>query len=121
MEKSSFRYWFNHWKAYQRTAIQLKVWKPRFLFHDWEKPWLKLFMPYEKVRKIHRRFARHHLDTSRKTIDHLGAVIDWECGKFKPNETMDARGYYNYCCENNKWKNLLDKYIILNLLNQLGL
>lgn len=82
-ERAGFGYWFSHWCAFQLTALRLGCWKFRFLFHDIEKPWLRLFLPYEKVQKIHRKRSRHHLEYFRnhtaEQVDWLAMVIDWEC------------------------------------------
>ena len=51
-ERASFSYWFAHWCAYNMTALNLKCWKLKYLFHDIEKPWLMLFWRnYNKVQK----------------------------------------------------------------------
>lgn len=112
-ERSSFPYWFAHWAAYQMTALNCKAWKFKYLFHDAEKPWLRLFLPYKKVQKIHRAYNRHHpewlerqLFTIQKGYDLLieklldkfdyeGAIIDWECCHFtKVEEPLDAHEEY---------------------------
>ena len=41
-ERSGFKYWFAHWCAFQMTALNLKCWRPKYLLHDIEKPWLSL-------------------------------------------------------------------------------
>ena len=33
-QRSSFKYWFNHYKAYNLTAIALGVVKPKYVLHD---------------------------------------------------------------------------------------
>ena len=54
-DKSKFSYWFWHWLAYNYTAVKLHAWRPKFLLHDIEKPWLKLIWgDYDKVKKWHR-------------------------------------------------------------------
>jgi len=112
-ERSSFPYWFAHWAAYQMTALNCKAWKFKYLFHDAEKPWLKLFLPYKKVQEIHRKNNRHHpewlerqLFTLQKGYDLLiekllnkfdyeGAILDWECCHFtKIEEPLDAHEEY---------------------------
>lgn len=67
-ERSTFRYWFNHWKAFNLIAIKLKCWKIKYLFHDIEKPWLRLFLPYEKVQRIHRNNTKHHFEWLNKKL-----------------------------------------------------
>lgn len=82
-ERSSFKYWFAHWCAFQMTALNLKCWKFKYLFHDIEKPWLKLFLPYDKVQYIHRTLNNHHLQYKYPNrIDWEAMVIDWECSRF---------------------------------------
>lgn len=82
-ERSSFKYWFAHWCAFQMTAINLRCWKFKYLFHDIEKPWLKLFLPYDKVQHIHRTLNNHHLQYKHPNrIDWEAMVIDWECSRF---------------------------------------
>lgn len=83
-EKSTFKYWFWHYLAYNYTAWKLGVWKPKWLLHDIEKPWLKLIWgDYMRVRQWHKHHNSHHIFYGRRNgmnkIDWLGAVIDWEC------------------------------------------
>lgn len=82
-ERSSFKYWFAHWCAFQMTALNLKCWKFKYLFHDIEKPWLKLFLTYDKVQNLHRTLNNHHLQYKYpNSIDWEAMVIDWECSRF---------------------------------------
>ena len=83
-ERSTFPYWFAHWCAFNLTALNLRIWKFKYLFHDIEKPWLKLFLKdYAKVQKIHRLTNRHHLEyTGKNGIDCEALIIDWECSRF---------------------------------------
>ncbi len=82
-KKGTFSYWFNHWKAYNLYALEREVWKPKYLLHDAEKPWLKLIMPYEKVREIHKAKNRHHLGyMGNKGFDYDAMIIDWEVSRF---------------------------------------
>lgn len=83
-QKSTFSYWFYHWLAFNHTAWKLGVWKPKWLLHDIEKPWLKLIWgDYLRVRQWHKHHNSHHILYGRRhgmnKIDWLGAVIDWEC------------------------------------------
>ena len=49
-ERSSFKQWFAHWCAHKMTALNLGMWKPKYLLHDIEKPWLMLlWKDYNKV------------------------------------------------------------------------
>lgn len=88
-ERSSFKYWFAHWCAFQMTALNLKHWKFRYLFHDIEKPWLKLLLrDYKKVQNFHRKHNKHHLEYYflHHKADWQAMAIDWECSRF----TKDA-------------------------------
>lgn len=94
-ERSTFPYWFAHWCAYQMTALNLKVWTPRFLLHDIEKPWLRLFWSYNRVSKWHKKHNAHHLAYHGK-YDILGMIIDWECSRFtKESCKLNARQQWN--------------------------
>ena len=83
-DRSSFPYWFAHWCAYNMTALNLGVWRFKYLFHDIEKPWLMLlWKDYKRVQKFHRTHNRHHLEyNGKQEYDYIGMVIDWECSRF---------------------------------------
>ena len=91
-EEGTFRYWAAHWKVYNSYAIKQGVWKFKYLFHDFEKPWLNLVMDYEKVRKYHREHSRHHLEyKGTKLYDYNAMIIDWEVSRFtKEDAPLDA-------------------------------
>ena len=108
-ERSSFPYWFAHWCAFQMTALNLRCWKPRFLLHDWYKPWLRLFLPYSTVQKIHKQNSKHHLEWFDKhgytlkniyRFDWDSMIIDWECSRF----TKEASQINAY----RKWEKVVD-------------
>lgn len=86
-ERSSFKYWFSHWCAFQMTALNLKHWKPKYLLHDIEKPFLKLFWDYKKVQKWHRTHNSHHTEYKGQW-DTYAMVIDWECSRFTKSESQ---------------------------------
>lgn len=98
-ERSGFKYWFVHWCAFQMTALNLKCWKFKYLFHDIEKPWLKLiFGDYKEVQTIHRNHNKHHIQYWFKQkfndnkVDWEAMVIDWECSRFtKEAAQLNAR------------------------------
>ena len=72
-ERSTFPYWFAHWCAFNMTALNLRWWKPKYLFHDIEKPFLMLlWKDYTKVQKWHRTHNNHHLEY-KNGVDN----IDW--------------------------------------------
>lgn len=122
-KKSTFSYWGSHWLAFQLVALKLKVWKFRHLFHDIEKPILKLFLPYEKVRHFHRKYHRHHRGYRNPDKIHwLDVIIDNECGMYtKEDSPMNARAYCEWLIENDK----KDKHLIIEkalpLLDKMGL
>lgn len=106
-ERSSFSYWFNHWKAFNAVAKELGVWKLKYLFHDIEKPWLKLFMrDYKKVQKWHREHSAHHLEykeAKTRGYDYEAMVIDWECSRYtKVASPRTALEEINYKFSNSK-------------------
>lgn len=105
-ERSTFPYWFAHWCAFNMTALNLRVWKFKYLFHDIEKPWLRLFWDYEKVQRWHRYHNNHHLEYMyRGTIDIEAMLIDWECSRFtKEASTLTARQEWEKIVE--EWKSL---------------
>lgn len=109
-ERSSFPYWFAHWCAFQMTALNLRCWKPKFLLHDWYKPWLRLFLPYSTVQKIHQQNSKHHLEWFDKhgytlkniyRFDWDSLIIDWECSRF----TKEASQINAY----RKWEKVVDE------------
>ena len=121
-ERSGFKYWFAHWCAFQMTALNHKCWKSKYLFHDIEKPWLKLIWSYPKVQKWHREHNSHHLESlyTRTKIDFLAMIIDWECSRFtKESSPRTAREeYLKIRNEVPFWtQGLLDRYL-LPLLNK---
>ena len=88
-ERATFKYTFAHWCAFQMTALNNKCWKFKYLFHDIEKPFLKLILPYKKVQKWHRFHNNHHIENyfyqmgkskyKKCNFDWEATAIDWEC------------------------------------------
>lgn len=110
-DRSSFKYWFAHWCGFQLTALNLGIWKPKYLLHDIEKPWLKLLWKgdYKRVQKWHRTHNKHHLEYGLKhgwdEIDWEALMIDWECcGLSKQEAQLDARETLEYEINRDKWK-----------------
>lgn len=97
-QRSSFAYWYYHWKAFNLTAFHLGCWKFKYLFHDIEKPWLMLFLrDYEKVQTWHRVHNKHHIEyTNILDIDWEALVIDWECSRF--TKYASPRNAYQEMC-----------------------
>lgn len=102
-DRATWSYFWAHWCAFQMVALNLGVWKFKYLFHDWYKPWLKMLgIPYEKIRWFHRHHSKHHLEwwvdynsSSNKCFtdfDWDALIIDWECSQYTKEEcTRNAR------------------------------
>lgn len=88
----NFRYWFKHWKAFQKTAISLHHWRLRFLFHDIEKPFFQMIFSHKIVSRWHRRFHRHHPEYIFPFLrDYTAMIIDWQCAaSTKPDKPLDV-------------------------------
>ena len=115
-DRSSFKYWFAHWCGFQLTALNLGIWKPKYLLHDIEKPWLKIFWKgdYKRVQNWHRTHNRHHLEYGLNhgwdNIDWEALMIDWECcGLTKQEAQLDARETLEYEINRDKWKPYADQ------------
>lgn len=82
-DRSTFSYWFAHWCAFNMTTLNYKKWKVKYLLHDIEKPWLKLFLSYDKVQRWHNLHHKHHLlhYFIKYKVDWEAMIIDWECGR----------------------------------------
>lgn len=117
-QKSTFNYWFHHWYWYNRIAKEWGVWKFKYLFHDIEKPFLKLFLPYAKVKQIHRTHNRHYLAYPDKSkIDWIALIIDWECSHHsKLSQPMNSWSYAQYMIKNRPEYADLIKYNVIPIL-----
>lgn len=88
-QRGGFAYTFAHWCAFNMTALNLGVWKFKYLFHDIEKPFLMLWFrgDYTKTRNWHKEHNRHHLRyKGKRGYDWEAMVIDWECSRFTKTE-----------------------------------
>ena len=108
-DRSSFKYWFAHWCAFQLVALDLHIWKFKYLFHDFEKPWFKLIMPYKKLQTWHRLHNSHHLEYGIKhgmhNIDWEALMIDWECSHLSKEQCpLLARDTMEHELTKDKWK-----------------
>lgn len=119
-ETSTFKYWFAHWCAYQMTALNLRAWKFKYLFHDIEKPFLKLiFKDYQKVKEWHRNHNTHHIEyPGKRKKDYEAIIIDWECSHYtKKIRSNDAA----HELEKKKRLKILSKeeyYILRNIIEK---
>ena len=106
-ERSSWRYYLAHWCAFQMVAITLGIWKFKYIFHDWYKPWMKMLgFKYETIQKFHKSHSNHHLEYldnhSLEEIDWDAMIIDWECSRYtKEACPWGAWGEMLYIMENN--------------------
>ena len=125
-ERSSFKYWFAHWCSFNMVALNQKCWKFKYLFHDIEKPFLKLILPYKTLQKFHRFHNKHHpeyyfLQMGKyhkcDNYDYEATIIDWECSHYtKTNcprnakQEIDAQ-YLIYKNNESKYvKQIVEKY-----------
>lgn len=94
-DRSTFPYWFAHWCSFQMVALNLKQWKFKYLFHDWYKPWMKLFCKYQTVQLFHNKYSNHHLlhyIITGNDADWEQMIIDWECSQYtKQQSPLNAR------------------------------
>lgn len=121
--RSSFRYWFYHWYAYQLTALHLKHWKFKYLFHDIEKPWLRLLWKgdYKKVQEWHRKHNSHHVEYMliNNHYDPEAMIIDWECSRFtKKAGQLNAADTLEMECEKMINKGI-NRYIVRDFRKQM--
>lgn len=127
-DRSTFPYWFAHWCAFNMTALNLKLWKWKYLFHDFEKPWLKLIWSYSKVQRFHNEHNKHHLIhwIIKGTADWEAMIIDWECGRFTkqqcPLDSLDEfkrmfSEFEDYILNGTLYDNKTIKYVIDNKID----
>lgn len=97
MRKYTFSRWIKHLVAFNKTAINLKAWKVKYLFHDIDKPFLNLIKSNEYVNKYHRTNSKHHVEYPNiMKQDYEAMVIDWECSVLtKPTKPLNAVDTYN--------------------------
>ena len=101
MKLDNIKYTWNHKKAFLKTEKQLLGRNSiSGYLHDLDKVFLYLFFKKEHVRKIHRRYSKHH-KRAKTEKDYIQMVIDWECARFtKPDKPLNAREtlntYYPY-------------------------
>lgn len=122
-EKSTLPYWAAHNAAYNMVALNHGVWRPKYLFHDWEKPWMMIIAralkkigvlkqdPYQWVQHWHRNHRKHHVQYYiAPGFSHDGRmpntremVLDWECSMLtKESSPLNAFGYYIWAKDKGK-------------------
>ena len=90
-ERAGFKYTFAHWCAFQMCALNLRIWKFKYLFHDIEKPFLMLlWKDYTKVQKWHRTHNNHHFEYKGgvDNIDCEALIIDWVCSHYTKQKSQ---------------------------------
>ena len=85
----------------------------RGYLHDLDKVIFSLFLPYPIVKRIHKKYSRHH-GRAKNHADYVQKIIDWECARYsKADKQMTAREYLEIRPEL--------KDIMLPIFNELGL
>lgn len=121
-QRGTLKYTFAHWCAFQMEALNMGVWKWKYLLHDIDKPWLMLCAKilkkdYKWVQKIHRKIRKHHLECSR--FDPVATIIDWQCSRYTKSQSPETArehlermyGVYDH-----------DRYnLLMDMLNKLNL
>lgn len=130
-QRSTFPYYMAHVFAFNMVALNLHVWKFKYLFHDWYKPWLMLiWKDYKKVQTFHREHSNHHLECRKvhewddwaKKIDWTAMAIDWECSRFtKQASPLTAREEAMSKINNNHFYTRAIEEYLLPTLDKLGL
>lgn len=90
----NMKYTIAHRKAFRMVEEKLLGHNTyRGYVHDIDKVFLLFFLPRKTVHKLHRTYARHHINTLKKTYDdYVEMVIDWECARFtKPDKPLNAK------------------------------
>ena len=138
-QRGTFKYTLAHVLAYNSVAISLGVWRPKYLFHDWEKPWMLMFAkglkksgllkqePYEWVRAWHKTHRKHHRQYYvPATMLHSGRmpnvremIIDWECSRF--TKSIFKRTAYEYYRHKQAEISMVLQFAIEQELKTLGL
>ena len=91
-ERATVLYEIAHVAAFNMTAALCRAWKFKYLFHDFEKPFLMMVFHnnYKKVQTWHRAHNKHHIEYD-GDHDYEAMCIDWECSKYtKVNAQLDC-------------------------------
>ena len=109
-------YTIKHRKAFRKVEKELfgKI-SFRGIVHDLDKVFLYLLLGKDKASEIHRKYARHHVNSAKTYKDYKEMVVDWECARLtKPDKPLNAYDtLYKY------YPFLEDK--ILKILQNLGI
>lgn len=81
-ESHYMTYEIAHIAAVNMVAALCHAWKPKYLIHDIEKPFMTfLFHNAKKASKWHRQHNRHHIEYKGKH-DYEAMCIDWESARY---------------------------------------
>ena len=86
-KRATALYEIAHIAAFNMVAALCNHWKFKYLFHDFEKPFLMLLFrnDYKLVQRFHRIHNSHHIEYKGK-IDWIAMAIDWESCRFTKQE-----------------------------------
>lgn len=133
-QRGTFKYTLAHVLAYNSVALSLGVWRPKYIFHDWEKPWMLLIAkalhksdPYTWVQNWHRHHRRHHIEyykaatltRSGRSVNIREMIIDWECSRF--TKLSSPRNAYQQFMHKKDTFSDFHQILIANELKLLGL
>lgn len=134
-DRATWRYFWAHWFAVQMVAITVGAWKFKYLFHDWYKPWLKMFgVKYSKIQQYHRHHSKHHpewllsrlekMDLRRESAYDLfdkfnweEMLIDWQASKYTKEAcprgaAKELENYLAFIRKNPKYSKLTKYHFI---------
>ena len=91
---AAIKYTKEHRKAFKKIEKEILGHNTiRSIVHDLDKVILYNVWPHKKVKKFHRRTARHHIESKAKKnrSDYIEMIIDWECARYtKPDKPLNA-------------------------------
>ena len=86
------KYTVLHRKAFRKVEEELfgRV-SLRGYLHDLDKVIMYPVLGKKLTSKLHRKFARHHINSARTYADYAEMVVDWECARYtKPDKPLNA-------------------------------
>ena len=109
-------YTYRHIKAFDKLQNQT-FGKKKYLFHDWDKIFMYIFLPFlgtKKIKEIHRFISRHHIKVGQYSIRaYEEALIDCESGHLtNPDKPYNAAWTINNKGKRDRYQN---KYLELTL------
>ena len=87
-------YTWKHYLAFLKLERSLLGYY-KYKFHDLDKLFWYIFFPFlgtKRIKKIHQKFNKHHIQYNKFICNYEEAVIDWECARFtKADKQRTAR------------------------------